>query len=92
MLVVLCAELPLKGRRIIVASERLSLPLHIADVPVYHREELDRIYLLALEPGFHVKDLIADTHRLPGTDFLTVSCEDVREMAVYHLVIPIASS
>ena len=81
---------PLGNGRDVIGFHSGVPALQTAYVSVDHREKLDRIQLLALVFRLHMEKVAADTYRLTGTDPFTVSCEDVREMAICHLVIPVA--
>ena len=67
------------------------LPFEAFDVAVDHCEELDGIQFLALVFRLHMEDVTADADRLTGTDRFTVSGEDVREVPINHLVIPVSN-
>ena len=81
---------PLGNGRDVIDFHPFSPAFQAAYVSVDHREELYRVQLLALVFRLHMEKVVADAHRLTGTDPFTVSSEDVREMAICHLVVPVA--
>ena len=89
VLVVFRAETLRRSAEVLLA-EGLLLALQALDVPVYHREELDRVELLALVFRLHVQDVVADGDGVTGADLVPVDGEDVREVGVFHLVVTVA--
>lgn len=81
------------GRRRRLAESARCLPsglLQGPDITVEHRQELNRVQLLALEADADVQPLAAQGHRLSRLYALPELGVDVRQVAVCHLVLPVA--
>ena len=63
---------------------------HCLYVSVQHRQELQRVQFLALEADGHVQFVTAQSYRLPGLDTLAELGEDIGQVSVSHLILPVA--
>ena len=63
---------------------------HRLNVPVQHRQELQRVQFLALETHGDMQLVAAQGHRLPGFHTLAELGEDIGQVSVGHLILPVA--
>ena len=63
---------------------------HCLYVPVQHRQELQRVQFLALEADGHVQFVTAQSYRLSGLYTLSELSEDIGQISVCHLILPVA--
>ena len=81
------------GRRRRLAESARCLPsglLQGPDITVEHRQELNRVQLLALEADGHVQFVTAQSYRLSGLYTLSELGEDIGQVSVCHLIFPVA--
>ena len=65
---------------------------HRLDIPIQHRQELQRVQFLAFEADGDMQFVTAQSHRLPGLDTLAELGKHIGKVSVGHFILPIADS